>query len=81
MFTKTGYLHLTYIFSIIVMVRVLDSQSWSPGFKTGGWLQGQLSQPFILPPGTPGKWVVKSKLSHSGSVALRKVHPIYKKGP
>ena len=38
-------LDLTYIFPIIVVVRVLVSQSRSPGFKTTGWLQGQIIFP------------------------------------
>ena len=59
MFLKTGHLHLTYLFAIIVMVRVLISQSRSPRFKTTEWLQDKL-HPFILlklikrVPGTPG---------------------------
>ena len=33
---------LTYVFPIIEVVRVLDSQSRSPSSKTAGWLQGQV---------------------------------------
>ena len=33
MFIKTGHLHLTYVFPIVVVVMVLFSQSRSPGFK------------------------------------------------
>ena len=43
MFIKTGHLHSTYIFPIIVVVRVLNSQCESPQFKTAGQLKGQLS--------------------------------------
>ena len=42
MFIKTGHLHLTYVFPIIVVVRALDFQSRSLGIKTAGWLQGKL---------------------------------------
>ena len=41
MFRKTGQLHLTYLFSIITLVRALDSQSTNLEFKTAGYLQGQ----------------------------------------
>ena len=41
------YKNLTFTlnihFPIIVMVSALDSQYRSPGFKTAGWLKGQLS--------------------------------------
>ena len=37
MFIKSGHLDLTYVFPNIVMVRALDFQSSSPGFKTAGW--------------------------------------------
>ena len=47
MFLRTGHLHLTYFFAIIVMVRVLISQSRSPRFETTEWLQDKL-HPFIL---------------------------------
>ena len=40
---KTKHLHLTYFPSIIVVVSALDSQYRSPGFKSLGWLQSQLS--------------------------------------
>ena len=59
MFLRTGHLHLTYFFAIIVMVRVLISQSRSPRFETTEWLHDKL-HPFILlklikrVPGTPG---------------------------
>ena len=39
---KTGHLHLSYVLPIIVVIRALDSQSRSPGFKTAKWLQGKL---------------------------------------
>ena len=39
---KTGHLYLTYVLPIIVVIRALDSQSSSPGFKTAGWFQGRL---------------------------------------
>ena len=42
MFTKTGNLHLTYLFPIITVVRVLDSQPRSPAHIAAGWLEGQL---------------------------------------
>ena len=84
MFIKTGYLHLTYVFLIIAVVRVLDSQSRSPGLKTTWWLRGQLilssfrSQ--LTGTGTPGDSVVKNKLSPcSGSIALRQLNPFHKK--
>ena len=41
---KSGHLHLTYVFPIIIVVRALDSQSSSVRFKTAGWPQVQ----FIL---------------------------------
>ena len=51
------------------------------------WLAVMLTQTFIFPksikwvPGTSGDVVVKSKLSpRSGSVALKQLHPIHKKG-
>ena len=50
-------------------------------------IKSDIDQPFILPrslklvPGTPGDLVVQSKLSpRSGSVTLRQLIPIYKKG-
>ena len=43
MFIKTEHLYLTYVFPVILVIKVLDSQSRGPGFKTTGWLQGQLS--------------------------------------
>ena len=46
MFIKIVHLHLTSIFPIIVVVRVLDFQCKSPGCKTAGWLQGQRSLSF-----------------------------------
>ena len=82
MFIKTEHLHLTYVFPIIVVVRALDSQFRSPGFKTTWWLQVQviLSTFWGRLLGTHGAWVVKSKLSPpSGSVALRQLNPIHKK--
>ena len=57
-----------------------------PGSKPSGG--SKFNSPFIIPrsikwvPGTPGDLVVKSKLSpHSGSVALRQLNTIHKKGP
>ena len=44
MFTKTVHLNT---FPITVVVRAMDSQSRSPGSKTTGWLQGQLSLSFF----------------------------------
>ena len=51
------------------------------------WVAPRSIQSFILlrsinwVPGTPGNWMVKSKLSpHSNSVALRQLHPTHKKG-
>ena len=45
MFIKTGHLHLTYLFPIIVVVRVLVFLSRSPGFNdTGSSFQGQLNE-------------------------------------
>ena len=38
MFIKTGHLHLTYVGRWIP-----NTQYRSPGFKTAGWLEGQLS--------------------------------------
>ena len=40
--SKTQHFHLTYVVPIIVVFRVVDSQSRSLRFKTDGWLQGQL---------------------------------------
>ena len=86
MFIKTGYLHLTHLFPITIVVRLLVSQPRSPGFKTATWLQDK-PHLLILPrsikwvPGTPGEWVVENKLSPlSGSVVLRQLNPIHKKG-
>ena len=76
MFIKTGHLHLTYFFLIIIVVRVLDSQSRSPSFKTTGWLQGQLNLSFSQ------GWELSGTLSpRSGSVALRQLNPIHIKVP
>ena len=83
MFIRIGHLHLTWVFLIIVVIRVLDSQSRSP-FKTAGCLWGKLIllRSIKWVPGFPGDWVVKSKLSPlGGSAALRQLNPIHKKGP
>ena len=42
MFIKLNIYNLTYVFPIIVMVRVLDSKSKSPRLKSTEWLQHQL---------------------------------------
>ena len=39
MFIDSEHLHLTYDFPINVVVRALDSQSSSRGFRNAGWLQ------------------------------------------
>ena len=53
MFIKTGHLHLTYLFQIIIVIRVLVSQSRSLSFKPLGGskvnhirssFQGQLNE-------------------------------------
>ena len=88
MFIQTGHLYLTYIFPIIEVV------GWGAGFPIqesqvqNRWVVPRSTQPFILPgsikwvPGTPQDWVVKSKLPPcSGSVPLRTLNPLHKKGP
>ena len=86
MFIKTGHLHLTYLFPIIVVVRALVSQLIQESRVQNRWVAKPHA--FILPrsikwvPGTPGDWVVKSKRSPlRGSVALRQLNPIRKKEP
>ena len=82
MFTKTVHLNT---FPITVVVRGFPIQkSW----EQNHWVALRSAQPLILPgsvkwvPGTPQEWVVKIKLSlQSGSVALRQLNPIHKKGP
>ena len=39
--------HLVVILFSGLVVKVLDSQSWGPVFKTAGWLQGRLSLSFF----------------------------------
>ena len=89
MLVKTGHLlHLKQIFSIILVVKTLDSQYMVPDSIYWVASSSRLFQSFIplklikWVPGTPGNWVVKSELfPHSGSVALRQLNPIYKKEP
>ena len=67
------------------MDKALDSQSSGPVFKTTVWLQSQLNLSSFRgrsKPVLPGHLVTKSKLPpQSGSVALRQLSPIHKKGP
>ena len=66
------------------MVKMPDSQSRGPEFKTARWLRDQLN---LIPfQGRLNECQevlgVKNKLSpHSGSVVLRQLNPIHKKGP
>ena len=83
------FIFLKWLFENCLAVKALDSQSRGPGFKTTGWLRGQLSLSFFRDRlneyyelWTPGDRVAKSKLSpRSGSVALRQLSLIHKKGP
>ena len=79
MFIKSGHLHLSYVFLIILVV-IQESQIQNY------WVALRSIHPFILlrsikcVPGIPGGWVVKSKLSpRSSSVALRQSKLIHKK--
>ena len=66
-----------------LVVQMLDSRSRGLEFKTARWLQDQLN---LLPfQGRLSEYQkvlgTKSKLyPHSGSVVLRQLHPIHKKG-
>ena len=66
------------------MVKMLDSRSKGLEFKTARWLQDQVNHlPFQVRLSEYQEVLgTKSKLSpHSGSVVLRQLHPIRKKGP
>ena len=66
-----------------LVFNMLDSRSRGPAFKTARWLQDQLN--FLPFQGRLSEYQyvlgTKSKLSpQSGSVVLRQLNPIHKKG-
>ena len=78
---------LLIIYNLIgLVVKALDSQSSSPMFKVIGWLQGQLTQSFILlrsiegVPGISGNLFAKSKLPSRSGFSLEAVEPHPEKG-
>ena len=68
------------------MVKVLDFQSRGPGFKTTGWLQGQLSLSSFRGRSAEYQellgigWQKADMSPRCGSVALRQLNSIHKKG-